>query len=195
MGWPAVARLRVVATEPDRVSVDDVERLTIWRNRHVGSFLTEFEATAARTADWLVNRVREDDGRILFMVESAAGQVIGYMGLAFIDWGSGRGEADAVVRGVDGHPGVMGRCLQSMLGWARAGLGLGEIWVRVRSDNPALGFYGRMGFVERHREPLVRTEGAGGVVWVSAPAGGAGGVALVHMEWTGGSRSEQRSSA
>lgn len=176
-------RLRVVPTQPGRVLDADVEVLTRWRNRFVTSFLTEFEATPARTAEWLQRVVGPDNSRILFMVEAPDGVRIGYMGLAFIDWGEGYGEADAVVRGVDGWPGIMGTGLRALLGWARFALGLRRIGVRVRSDNPALGWYVRLGFREIRREALRRSVSAGMVSWVPDGEQGAAEVFLVHMDW------------
>ena len=183
VGEPAVARMRLVPTQAERVLESDVAVLTEWRNRYVTSFLTEFEATPARTRDWLVQRVGPDRGRVLFMVESMDGRRIGYMGLAFIDWASGSGEADAVVRGVDGFPGVMLTGLRTLLWWAQCELGLVRLGVRVRSDNPALGFYRKLGFQERQREALRRTDVPGMVTWVADPELASAGVSLVHMDW------------
>jgi RimJ/RimL family protein N-acetyltransferase len=183
VGEPAVARMRLVPTQAERVLESDVAVLTEWRNRHVTSFLTEFEATPARTRDWLVQRVGPDRGRVLFMVESMDGRLIGYMGLAFIDWASGSGEADAVVRGVEGFPGVMSTGLRTLLWWAQCDLGLVRLGVRVRSDNPALGFYRKLGFQERQREALRRTEVPGMVTWVADPELASAAVSLVHMDW------------
>ena len=57
------------------------------------------------------------------------------MGLV-ADWEEGFGEADAILRGRDGLPGVMGEALTTLMTWARDGLGLKRIGLRVRSDNP-----------------------------------------------------------
>ena len=64
VGAPPQSILRPVATQRNRLSQTDIRFLTVWRNRFVGSFLTEFEATEDRTASWLVNvvgpKLRED---------------------------------------------------------------------------------------------------------------------------------------
>lgn len=165
VGTPVVALLRPVATGVDRLSGEDVAALTEWRNRHISSFLTEFVATPERTASWLTRMVGPDDTRILFMVESPPGHLVGYMGLAFIDWALAKGEADAVVRGKETPRGLMTQCLRHLMGWARDQLGLTTLSVRVRSDNPALAFYQKFGFAEVRREPLARTERNDEVIW------------------------------
>jgi hypothetical protein len=43
IGEPAQARMRLVPTQVERVLAQDVAVLTEWRNRHVTSFLTEFD--------------------------------------------------------------------------------------------------------------------------------------------------------
>ncbi|MBK8092705.1 MAG: GNAT family N-acetyltransferase [Verrucomicrobiaceae bacterium] len=165
VGSPVQAVLRPVATSRERLDFSDIYLLTQWRNRHCSSFLTEFTATPERTALWLTKIVGPDNTRVLFMVESPRGEVVGYMGLAFIDWTTHEGEADAVVRGRDAPRGLMTDCLRSLLNWARGPLGLQKISVRVRSDNPALEFYRKFGFMETRREHLQRTERNGDVVW------------------------------
>src|ERR1051325_10916416 len=113
---PIQALLRPVATRKEFLNRQDLSLLTEWRNRFVHSFLTEFQADENRTARWLTEMVRSDDTRILFMVDDAlSGRTFGYMGLAFIDWANGSGEADAIVRGAAAGPGQMKSALQTML--------------------------------------------------------------------------------
>ncbi|MEZ5541527.1 MAG: GNAT family N-acetyltransferase [Pseudomonadota bacterium] len=162
---PATAYLRPVATRPDCLNHEDVELLTRWRNNHPRAFLTEFTATTDRTEKWLSNTVHHDSGRILFMVEDSTGDTIGYMGLAYIDWDRRYGEADAVVRGKPAPGGLMKQSLLTLLDWARHGLGLEEIGVRVLSDNPAIEFYKKCGFVETKRIALSSRRQDGEVSW------------------------------
>lgn len=182
VGTPPIALLRPVATVKEAQSAGDVRLLTAWRNRFVKAFLTEFEATENRTSRWLDEVVAADDCRILFMVDDMDGATIGYMAVAFIDWDKRTGEADAVVRGEPAQPGLMKQALRTMLDWARGQLGLTAIGVRVRSDNPALSFYQKCGFVEQRRTALVRHERGAEVVWSEAAAGVAGEPTLVYMQ-------------
>jgi RimJ/RimL family protein N-acetyltransferase len=176
---PPAGALRAAAAS----SAADVRALTEWRNRFVGSFLHEFEATEERTARWLADTVGPDDTRILFMVEDGGGRTVGSIGLAFIDWAAASGEVDAVVRGVEAPPGLMTQAMAALWRWGRATLGLTQLGVRVRSDNPAVAFYERTGFVARHRRALRREDGEDGVRWVEDPvAETGGGPSLVYME-------------
>ena len=179
-GDPVVALLRPVGTAPGRLDREDVTRLTDWRNRHPRSFLTEFQATEARTAHWLQSTVGPRDDKILFMADDLHGRTFGYMGLDFIDWAAASGEVDAVVRGEAGVPGGMTTGLRAIVGWAHTHLGLRQLGVRVLSDNRAMEFFRAFGFVEHRRVPLRRRQDADRVAWVEDPAA-ASGRALVHM--------------
>jgi hypothetical protein len=64
-------------------------------------------------------------------------------------------------------------------------LGLGSIGVRVLSDNPALEFYRRSGFVEQTRVPLRATPTADGVAWQEAPDHPNPERELVHFMYRG----------
>lgn len=169
VGRPVRAFLRPVVTENADENSQDVYRLSIWRNKFVTAFLTEFEATPQRTAKWLREAIAKDDSRILFMVDDLEGNTFGYIGLAFIDWDKLAGEADSVVRGGAAEPGLMTEVLRTLLTWARGQLGLETIGVRVRSDNPALSFYEKFGFEEIERVPLVRSERDNMIVWSEDP--------------------------
>lgn len=183
VGQPAIAVLRPVATRPDRINARDVSYLTQWRNRFVTSFLTEFNATDTQTANWLSRIVGPNDGKILFMVDDMAGNTFAYMGLDFISWEEMSGEADAIVRGGDAPPGTMKVALTALLDWASGSLGLRHLGVRVRSDNSALEFYRKIGFVEQSRTPLVRHTEQNMIRWSPATPDQAGEIELVHMAW------------
>lgn len=183
VGSPVRAWLRPVATRKEFLDADDVSRLTAWRNRFVTSFLNEFVATDRQTTNWLVETVGREDNRILFMADHSDGTTFGYMGLAFIDWEKGIGEADAVVRGEEAPRGLMTGALRTLLDWAQGQLGLREVHVRVRSDNPALEFYRKFGFAEQKRVPLRRTEVPGKIIWVETPDAKTGSEpTLVHLK-------------
>ena len=164
VGSPVEALLRPVSTAPGNLNENDVRVLTEWRNRFVKSFLTEFEATEERTSAWLTEVIGPDPTRILFMLDDAHGKTVGYLGLGFIDWQKGVGEADAIVRGAEVAPGVMAKALFTLLGWGYQQLGLETIGARVRSDNPSLNFFLKIGR-ELKRVPLRRTDEPGMVRW------------------------------
>ncbi|MEG2029435.1 MAG: GNAT family protein [Janthinobacterium sp.] len=165
IGKPVEALLRPIATSQDKLSGTDARLLSEWRNRHVKSFLTEFDSQETRTMHWLATAVAADPGKILFMVDTLDGQSVGHVGLGFIDWQRGYVEADAIVRGGVARKGLMTLALQTLLQWARHSLGLHDIWVRVRSDNAALAFYEKAGFREHKRVPLVSSTDGKDIVW------------------------------
>jgi len=182
VGNPVVAYLRPVYTGAGAIDKDDVICLTTWRNRFVTAFLNEFEATERQTVHWLGNTVATDSTRVLFMCDDLHGRTFGYMGLAYIDWELSYGEADAIVRGEDApKKGIMGEALLTLLRWAHGQLGLQHLGVRVRSDNPALGFYFHLGFEEVRRVPLKRVVHSGRVEWCEQLDVQNASAYLVHM--------------
>lgn len=173
-------RLRPVATGRERQCARDVTCLTTWRNRFVTSFLTEFVATEQRTSAWLDETVGPNDDRILFMIDDPSGAIAGYMGLGFLDWEKGYGEADAVVRGGSLPKGAMSSALRTLMDWSRGQLEISTLGVRVRSDNPALAFYRKLGFVEHRRVPLSCCREEDMIRWFENPEDTESQVALVH---------------
>ena len=182
VGQPLRAVVRPIATVPGHTDAIDVQLLTDWRNRHVKSFLTEFVSTPERTAAWLAAGVHENPGKMLFMVETLEGERVGHVGLGFIDWERGYGEADAIVSGGASPPGLMKASLLALMRWARDALGLQTLAVRVRSDNPAVEFYRKVGFQEYQRVPIVATTVAGGVDWSEDPGAACAPASLVYMQ-------------
>lgn len=158
--------LRPVTSHSNLLDLDDVKCLTVWRNRHVHSFLTEFESTDEQTAKWLTQIVHPDDTRILFIIEDLSSKPVGCMGIANIDWKKSFVEADAIISDGSTPRGLMSVALRTVLRWARGQLGLRNISVRVLSDNPALIFYKKVGFVEVKRVPLRSTQKLGITSWV-----------------------------
>ena len=170
-----------VATEPGLTDLREVEALTEWRNENRDRFLTQFDATTKRTNDWLTDVVGPSDKRILFMLrDNVKSDEKAYLGLAFIDWQASYGEADAIVRGASLPRGTMKLALNTLLDWAVGTLGLSEIGVRVRSDNPAMAFYKKVGFRETDRVALKREEGSDGVNWTECPDLVGAELSLVH---------------
>lgn len=181
IGSPVCAVLRPIPTAPGNLDPVDLRLLSEWRNRFVKSFLTEFVANDERTGKWLSSAVHNDDGKILLMVENLQGERVGHIGLGFIDWTTGYGEADAIVRGGDSPPGLMKLALQTALKWAQEQLGLTTLGVRVRSDNTALDFYRKVGFQEIKRVPLAVTETPDMITWFEDPALKHSRASLVYM--------------
>ena len=183
VGTPVRALLRPIATAAGATDPTDVHLLSVWRNRHVKSFLTEFDATDARTAAWLEGPIHDNGGKLLFMLDDLAGQRLGHLGLGFIDWGARYGEADAIVSGGASPPGLMKLALQTLLRWAQEQLGLQTLAVRVRSDNPAVAFYEKVGFREVKRVPLAVRRDSGFTEWFEDASLACSEASLVHMRY------------
>lgn len=181
VGKPVTAILRPISAQREYIRPTDVSYLTEWRNRFVTSFLTEFNATNEQTLRWLSSIVGPNDKKILFMLDDIDGNTFGYMGLDYIDWNRNYGEADAIVRGGRAAPGVMTLALKTLMGWAHTQLGLRTLGVRVRSDNTALNFYEKMGFVEHSRVALKKIVEGDCIRWTEDPSAKDGGISLVHM--------------
>jgi hypothetical protein len=166
-----------------------ISMLTAARNANVNSFLTFFTATNARTRQWLVNSVASDSSRILFALKDIySNRLYGYMGLAYGDALGGRIEGDAIVRHSEQtEPGLMRTAFMQLVEWVRKDLGIQEVWIRVLSDNPALGFYRRCSFESISISPLYETRNSDGVIeaLTECPSGDAGlsSRTLVHMKY------------
>lgn len=183
VGTPVQALLRPIASIPGETDPTDVRLLGEWRNRYVKSFLTEFVANDARTRAWLSGPVHDDCGKILFMLEALDGTRIGHLGLGFIDWQTRYGEADAIVSGGASPRGLMKKALQTLLEWANKQLELDILAVRVRSDNPAVAFYEKVGFREFQRVPLAVRRTPDLTEWTEDPSLTEYEASLVHMRY------------
>ena len=75
----------------------------------------------------------------------------------------------------------MAESLLQVLSWAIHSLGLERVGVRVRSDNPALGFYQKVGFVELKRVGLRISRDADMIRWIEDASLANQEVSLVHM--------------
>lgn len=183
VGIPVRALLRPIASVPRATDATDVRLLSDWRNRHVKSFLTEFVANEARTTAWLTGPIHANGGKLLFMLDALDGVRLGHLGLGFIDWSAQYGEADAIVSGGIAPPGLMKLALQTLLRWAHDQLGLQTLAVRVRSDNPAVAFYEKVGFRELRRVPLVVRRGTDFTEWVEDESLAQSEASLVYMRY------------
>jgi RimJ/RimL family protein N-acetyltransferase len=183
VGNPVRATLRPIATVPGKTDARDVHLLSEWRNRHVKSFLTEFVANDVRTAQWLSGPIHGNAGKMLFMLDGLDGEPLGHLGLGFIDWDARYGEADAIVSGGASPPGLMKLALQTLLHWGRTQLGLQSLAVRVRSDNPAVAFYEKVGFREFQRVSLAVRRSEQGADWFEDPTLASAEASLVHMRY------------
>ncbi len=131
-----------------------IARLSRWRDASQFAFPTRFPVTEDGTRRWLDVALLERADRMLFLVTDAVGAPIGHVGLVVH---ADAIEADNIVRGEDGAPGLMGPALLALLAWAEQEAALPEVFLRVLDENAhAIGFYHRLGFVDGSREDLRR---------------------------------------
>lgn len=146
------------------------KHLAAWREANRDWFLTTFEINVDRTRHWIESVIARDD-RMLFGVRPSEAEIMGVVGLAGIDTEKGSAEIDHVLRGRPAPQGIMTKALESLIAWA-ARHGLKELRTRVFADNPAVGFYEKIGFVSRlPAEPMIEVEEVGGSRWVPTGLG------------------------
>lgn len=131
-----------------------IAALTAWRNANREAFLTQFEATEARTANWLAKVVVPSRDRILFLIIDADDKLVGNVGFANLTEESA--ELDNVLRGeASRYPRIAKAAVQSLLTWAFADLGLKSIYLNVFANNDkAIGLYRALGFLPREERRL-----------------------------------------
>ena len=82
------------------MSHDLIRNLTKWRQDNMKWFLTQFNATEARTRNWMMNDFLPDPSRILFILKDVHGDIIGQYGLRSMT--TENGEIDIIIRGRPG---------------------------------------------------------------------------------------------
>jgi len=134
------------------------ELLTRWRQQSMQFFLTQFQATAQRTAHWLTEIVLPDHTRLLFLVLDETAQPRGTLGVCGI--GPDRAEIDNVNRGEQGgHRRLMYFALAALIDWLYRELGLQEIFLRVLSYNSkAISLYDSIGFQQTGAAALTKRQ-------------------------------------
>lgn len=183
--------LHPIDCRKEHINASIVAMLTDARNTHRNSFLTYFTATPERTTRWLTGPVASDPTRILFSLqETRSNKLYGYMGLGYGDPGGSRIEGDAIVRhATHTEPGLMRLAFLRLVEWVRCSIGIREIWIRVLSDNPAVGFYQRCNFVKASEVPLYELHNTAGEVLALTESGQADGLrasirTLTHMRYS-----------
>jgi hypothetical protein len=74
----------------DRLDLDDgslIETMAAARTRYREFFLTQFEVTPENKREWLENSVLNNDSKMLFLVETLGGRVVGQDGFTLLEDG------------------------------------------------------------------------------------------------------------
>lgn len=149
------------------------DKLTEWRNTNVAVYPTQFVATAASTRAWMKDRLLAVGDRMLFLVLTTSGQLIGHIGFNGCFNEQHHFEIDNVVRGVpDGPKGLMALAMHALIDWARKLLPVDGFFLRVMDDNPhAIAFYEKNGFTRTKKIPLVDEVRGDMRIWHEAQSG------------------------
>lgn len=143
----AVAIGRMEPLGPTAAESDEiVESLTRWRNVFVQYFLTQFEARPETTRKWLSSTVAAEDSRILFLIRTSEGKMVGHIGACNITADSA--QLDNIVRGeAGGGAGLMSLAEVTLIEWLFNAVGVRSVFVEQLSNNrDAMVFHERVGF-------------------------------------------------
>ena len=150
----------------------ELETLSEWRNLHRSAFFSERIASTLSTARWLESIAASDD-RLLFLITTADGRVVGHIGLNHVDESSRSGETDAWLGvGDTKAPGIMLFGFATLIHWGFSQLGLETLDAQVFSDNTrVIRAHEMLGFMPQGQAPFERHEDATGVWWQPGNAG------------------------
>lgn len=162
-----------------------IQKLTDWRNANVHVYPTQFTATLESTRAWLKDRLLGVDDRILFLVVTNNGEVIGHIGFNSCINDELLFEIDNVVRGDESKErGIFSQAIVALMEWARKTLYVNGFFLRVMDDNDhAINFYKKNGFIEESRIPLVKEEKEGFISYQEAKSDELPSKFFVRMSW------------
>jgi RimJ/RimL family protein N-acetyltransferase len=137
-----VGRLRPIPIDLKADAAQDAVLQTNWRNLYKDSFMTEpFTATVPRTIKWLEGTYNNDDGKIVFMIESNDKTPVGHVGVENFDFEKKVCESGRLIRGDRAKIELIKRINLISLGqftmikWAFDVLKLEKIYARQFVDN------------------------------------------------------------
>ena len=154
----AIARRSGCLVPVGNVHADDLDLMILlarWRAENEFAFPTRFTVTPERTRQWVRDHVLGRSDRLLFLLRSGSGRLMGHVGIANA-MGDRSVEIDNVLRGQKGEaPGLMAAGLVALLGWIEEQLSPCRIFLRVLASNRhAVNFYDHLGFVATASTPL-----------------------------------------
>lgn len=162
-----IGKLRPVIAETAS-NLELITTLANWRKEAQVWFPSQFNVTVEGTKKWMENQVTGQKDRIFFWVEDCEKKYVGHVGLFRFNYIDKYCEIDNIVRGeASKFPGAMTYACSALIDWAFEKLGLETVCLRVLSDNKAaLALYGRLGFMETQRTPLMKVVENDAVRWI-----------------------------
>ena len=149
---------------------DVIEKMTNWRNQYKDFFLTQFNATPARTKQWLEKMVLSDTTRLMFLIY-CKDTLIGHYGFkelnddsAFLDNGM-RGE-----RG--GHPLLMRYAASSLVKWLFDVMEVNMVYGYIFANNAmVVRLHRDLGWTFAEKFPLQKQVDGDEIKWVVGKPG------------------------
>jgi len=128
-----LGRLRRI-TAVDLTDSALISALTAWRNSNQRFFLTQFQATESRTANWLRDSVVMDNSRAMYLIQDNSNVNVGHLGILHLD--SDTPELDNMIRGVsDGDPKIMYWAEIALVNSLLVARGAAKVCLHVLSNN------------------------------------------------------------
>jgi RimJ/RimL family protein N-acetyltransferase len=113
-----------------------INKLTEWRNKFMGYFLTQFHATNDRTLNWIKSNIINDNTKMLFIIYDKIGNPIGNLG--FTKLTNINSEIDNLIKGEESKPSnIIYFAELALIDWMFSNLNISEIYGHVFSDNIA----------------------------------------------------------
>lgn len=120
--------------------------LSEWRNQNSDKFITRFNATPERTANWLDKVVFPSQDQMLFLVKDRLEKLVGHTGFKNLSYTSAL--SDNTVRGNRAeHPRIFVFAIRGLIGWLFDIADIKKVEGEVFADNiPALMMNKQVGF-------------------------------------------------
>jgi hypothetical protein len=151
-------------------SNDVIEKMTNWRNQYKAFFLTQFNATQARTKEWLEKVVLSNPSQLLFLIYY--GEILmGQYGFKDLDGDSAF--LDNLLRGErGGHPLLMKYAVSALAKWLFDIMEVSAVYGYTFANNAmALKLNRDVGFVCAEKLPLQKQVEGDEIKWVVGKAG------------------------
>jgi len=147
-----------------------IEKLTLWRNINMTSFLTQFIATPKRTRNWMRSSLFLSTGQMLFLIY-VDDHIVGHFG--FKDLTTDDVLLDNAMRGErDGDPKLLVYAGKALVRWLFTQANVKRIKGEVMTDNiPSIMMNNRIGFGHKTRHPLIKRVVGSDTSWVIGPEG------------------------
>ena len=140
-----------------------IEDLTQWRTRNMRYFLSQFDATAERTLQWLDKVILPSDDRLLFLICTEASDIVGNFGLC--NMRAEHAELDNLIRGRNGGGARLIFFSElAILAWLFGKLEIPIATLHVFSNNArTIRLHSSVGFAVRRSFSLTRRDQQGEV--------------------------------